>query len=191
MNDYMTRALANIDDTIDSHRRFPENVFLGRWEEFLFFDPDWIFDKQFPGAIKTLLDSENALCACLKNLTPPSLGAPSEQASIFLDKQTNPETYFTFLSKPVGIGWLYRMDNYGCTSDVGDWCMYCERNNEIAVIAVRKIHSDQRFRSITGFLNALPIQQAIAAPFSYGLSPRVLSPAWREGLLKEYSEMAH
>ena len=79
------------------------------------------------------------------------------------------------------------MDRYGLASDAGCWCIYCERNNEIAVIAVDRIGSSTEFRRAIEQLDSLPIKQAIEKPVSYGLSSRGLSVKWRNKLLQEYA----
>jgi hypothetical protein len=123
------------------------------------------------------------------NLDQADAKGDREQASIFLDKTTAGEAYTSLLRGPsAGSGWLYVMERYVCVSDVGDWCIYCQTDSELAVIAVRYKGVPDRFKSAIQQFNALPIRPAIEEPPCYGLSPERLSPEWRNKLLQEYSK---
>ncbi len=184
MDSARLRAAKNLDRALDVSRRFPSNVFRGEWSAYLFFDLDLIFVPAFPETIQRLLAWEEATCICMRNLDPA--GAESS-ADVFWDGTVNGEMYVNYLAGPAsGTGWLYQMGRFALTSDVGGWCIYCERNNEIAVLAVRHIKSSVQFTSATQALNPVPIDQAIAKPPSYGLSPPGLPAKWRQTLLKEY-----
>jgi hypothetical protein len=182
------RAAKNLDAAVAPGRRFPENVFRGNWSAFFFFDPDLLFEPQFVESARTFLGTENGTCVCLSNLDAVGTQGGLE-TSIFLDAGTTGEAYVARLRGPsVASGWLYQMDRYGCTSDVGSWCIYCERNNEIAVIAVHENGAPNRVKSAIEQLNALPVEQAIQTPPSYGLSSRGLPVEWRNKLLQGYGE---
>jgi hypothetical protein len=181
------RALVNLKTSIRPGCQFPENVFRGRWDEFFFFDSDLLFNSKFVDTAKALLEAEKGSCICLCNLDEASAKDGRERACIGIDKRTSSEAYFSFLRGPsVGKGWLYRMEVFGCTSDVGSWCIYCEKGTEIAVIAVRD-GSPTVIHVITKF-GALPLRKAIEKPTSYGLTPRALSPELRAKYLREYGK---
>jgi hypothetical protein len=188
IHDPHQQAVTNLETALAVDRRFPENAFRGTWDAFFFFDPDALFERQFIEVAKTLLACENGACVCMRNLDVASAAGSAEQASIFVDNETTGAAYLEQLRGPgPGPGWLYRMDRYGCTSDRGNWCIYCERNNEIASIAVRWNGSLSRFARPLQQLDALPIEQAIEKPSSYGLSPRGLPEKWRKKILQEYA----
>jgi hypothetical protein len=183
----MIQAVKNLDAALETNRRFPVNVFQGRWDAFLFFDHDLLFEAKAVARYKALLACEDGALACVRNLDIARAEGISED-TIFLDKETLGETYWAQFRDPgPPSGWIYRMDRYGCTSDVGRWCIYCERNNEIAVIAVRGIDALGQFAPALETLQALPIKQAIEKPSSFGLSPRGLTEEWRNELLQEYA----
>jgi hypothetical protein len=188
-NDPRTRASKSLDAAIAIVRRFPENVFLGEWSAYLFFDPDLIFDRGFIEIAKALLLCEDGTCICLRNLEV-ALTGNLEQASLFLDNQSSGKAYMGRLSAPIEgsnlVGWVHLMDHYGCASDIGSWCIYCERSNEIAVIAVRKDDDLVQLSPALKQLQALPIREAIERPSSYGLSVRGMSANTRAKLIQEY-----
>jgi hypothetical protein len=188
-NDPRTRAAKNLDATIAIDRRLPDNVFLGEWSSYLFFDPDLIFDRVFVEITKAIMLCEHGTCICLKNLEV-ALTGNSEQAFFFIDSQTSGKAYMGRLSAPIDgsnlVGWVHLMDHYGCASDIGSWCIYCERSNEIAVIAIRNEDGLVQFRPALELLQALPIRQAIERPSSYGLSVRGMSENTRAKLIQEY-----
>jgi hypothetical protein len=179
------KARVNLRLAIDASRQFPKNVFSGKWDGFLFFDSDWIFDAQFVERSNVLLEIEGGNSVCMSNLDV----APSTERSLFfIDKGITGQAYTSFLSEPnVEEGWIYGVDRFGCTSDVGQWCIYCERRNEIAVIAVRGNRAAEKYRPAIVQFKAQPIDQALAIPLSHGFSARALSAEWRGELLKQYA----
>ncbi len=191
-DDLRKKALSNLSTELRLDCRFPKNVFRNGWDQFFFFDPEWIFEPQFVGRVGILLGEEGGSCACLTNLEEARAKGDLEQASLFLDGSMGTETYMSLIrGSSIGSGWLYQMDRYGCTSDANRWCIYCERNNEIAVLAVRENGVHDIFRSVIVQLNALPIDKAIENPPSYGLSQRVLPLEWRNKLLQAYAKSEH
>jgi hypothetical protein len=180
------KARANLSLAIDAGREFPKNVFSGNWGGFFFFDSDWIFDAPFVERARALLEIEGGNSACISNLD----AVPStERSSFFIDKEITGQAYASFLSGPnIEEGWIYGVDRFGCTSDVGQWCIYCERRNEIAVIAVRDSRAMEKYEAAIAQFKALPIDQAVAEPLSYGFSERALSAEWRGELLKQYAK---
>ena len=177
-------ARANLGVAIDTGRRFPENVFLGDWEAYWFFDSDWIFDEEFVERTKWLLTIEGGECACMADLEAP----PARDDSQFLIEERITGQDFQLFLKGAGEGkgWVHSVGRFGCISDVGDWCIYCEKRNEIAVIALRSADGPRRYETALAGLNALPIEQALATRLSYGFSERALSPDWRDAYIGNY-----
>jgi len=183
------KSLVNLQKILKWDDHFPENVFRGEWKEFFFFDPDWLFDATFVENAKALLNWEGGACACVCNMDQADAKGDPQQAVIFLDKDTSGETYRSTLAGPSpGVGWIFGMERYGITSDVGNWCIYCEKDNEIAVIAIREGAKSRAFESVIQSFNALPIERAIAMPPSYGLLPRSLRDDWRKRFLAVYGK---
>lgn len=183
-NTYCQKAVANLRRALNASRRFPGNVFSGDWRKFLFFDSDWIFDGQFVERVKELLEIEGSKCACICNLDEP---AGADRSLFLIDHKSTGSNYSAFLKGPnIGDGWLYGVDRFGCASDIGLWCIYCERRSEIGVIANRDSGIFEKCRVPIAQFKALPIDQAIAQSLSYGFSEGGLSAEWRSELVKQY-----
>ena len=181
--DACARALANLNSAIVASSRFPDSVFVGDWENYFFFDSDWMFNTEFPETIKKFLAVEGSACACLFNL---DVNWEKEQDRFLcLDRSTTPQWYKSMLyGTNVATSWILHVDRYACTSDVAQWGMYCERNNEIAVIAIRHGIPVERYLPLVAQFKAERLENALAMPLSYGFT--ILPPDWRERLLKSY-----
>jgi hypothetical protein len=151
-----------------------------------FFDCDWIFSAEFIDKINLLLQIEGSRCACISNLDETWNGI--DQRSFVIDQHTAEDDYLSVLQGGIGIenGWIYEIGRFGCMTEVGQWCIYCERKSEIAVIGIRKGVSLNKYNPVISQFRALPIEEAIERPLTYGFSPRALSTEWRNELLKQY-----
>jgi hypothetical protein len=163
-------------------------VFVGDWGEFRFFDADWMRAADFVDHVHAFLDIEQGRCACLWKIDSE---VGDEPGVFVMQRQTTPDEYRALLAgNAPGYGWLDAMERLACASDVGEWCMYCEPNNEIAVIGFRHGSAFDRYSLALAPLHALPIEKAIQEPLSYGFSERGLSPEWRRELSREYGPRA-
>ena len=84
---------------------------------------------------RAFLAIEGGGCACLWNL---DAAEDAGAARFFVHADTASDEYQALLGgvRP-GYGWLDAMERLACASDVGEWCMYCEPNNDIAVVGFR------------------------------------------------------
>lgn len=174
------KAFINISNSIKIGKQFPDNIFSEDWDAFLFFDSDWIFDVNFVEIAKGLLLIENAQCICLNNL--------DASQSFYFEEATSATAYKEMLNGPTaGEGWIYGVDRFACVSNKGEWCIYCERRSEIAVIAIKKKELFKKYEIQLARIKALPIDAAIKLPLSYGFSERALSKEWQHELSKQYN----
>lgn len=182
-------ARENVHRAVNPERRFPRNIFQGDWIEFFFFDSDWMTDPDFVGHVKAFLDIERAECACLWRLDSEDANEPE---FFFVQTQTIPDDYRVLLAGATpGYGWVSAMERLACASDVGEWCMYCEPNNEIAVIGFRQADASARYSSAMARVHATRFEDATREPpLSYGFSERALSREWRNEFLREYAARA-
>jgi len=188
MRNECLNALSNLSKTIDAGRRFPRNVFLGPWSDFLFFDSDWLFDARFVEQVKSLLDIEGGTCACLANLDQITDG-DQDRHLLFIDGSTTQNAYRLLLKgETSGSGWIHDMDRFACVSDVSQWCIYCERASEIAVIGFQTDISVERYMLVVAQLKAARIAEAAWHDLFYGFSAQALSAQWRSELLQEYAQ---
>lgn len=179
------QALLNIQECLSSRLRFPRNVFVGSWDHYSFFDSDRVFDGSFVDQVKTLLDIEGATCACLVKLDAAT-ETEADDRRFFIERGTTPESYMRLLAgEHTAQGWIFDFGRFGCASELSQWAIYCERNNEIATIAIKSNSMFEHYRLPLARLKASRISDAVSKPSSYGFSPEALSTEWRTVLLKE------
>jgi len=142
-----------------------------------------MFIPRFAPIIGDFLRSENGSLCCLLNLSKTKALEFERIAAVFIDGLVTGKEYDAQLR---GDGWLFGMDRYGCASDVGEWCMYCEKDNDIAVVGLRNENSRSKFRSPLKELNAEPIESVNGGELAE-LFPFIhLTPQWRRGLIENY-----
>jgi hypothetical protein len=186
LRDPRNEAMANLRSALHSEREFPQNVFDDQWGNFLFLNSDRMFDSRFVAQVKTLLHIESATCAFMGNLD--DTGDRPVVTDFVFDRQTTPDAYRAILAgKPEGFGWLHGPDRYGCISDSGGWCFYCERELEIAVVAFRKGTSPQPYQLVLTQLEAVNIDKAIGMPLSFGFSEQARPKELLRELLQQYA----
>lgn len=200
MNEAKCRAFRFAVSAIDPHASFPGQVFQGRWAKFLFFESDRMFAPEFAAIASELLRAEPANLLCLLNLTQAQstdLSDPDEHdwkgssALLFVDPTTEPAAYAARLRQGgPAEAWLYDMDRFACASDGGAWAMYCEKQNDVAVIALRTQSDTGRFDGCLKRFCAEPIatllNDGLAAPFPFS---HLIEP-WQRSLEQHYSESA-
>lgn len=165
-------ALGNTLSLVSADRSFPGNVFVGPWDEFLFFDSDWIKDSEFVRTVQTLLRVEGATCAGLLTLDSGT-GLDNRVRRLFIYKETEPSAYQRLLAgEGPEDGWVYDISGYCCASDKAAWCLYCEEASEIGVVPFREPESFAVYASAIAKLHAVRLEEAIAGPLSYGFSER-------------------
>jgi hypothetical protein len=163
---------------------FPRNVFWEPWGNFLFFHDDALFFGNFTKTVRELLAVEGATAVCLVNLSRRS-GAFDAGTSICLENKTTDEEYQNALrARNEGNGWLLRMDTYACASDIGKWCIYCEKG-DIAVIALHSIDFMKQVPTALEGLRAYPLTSFWENQRSGAISR--IATAWRKKLSEEYT----
>ncbi|VVE56308.1 hypothetical protein PAQ31011_05097 [Pandoraea aquatica] len=181
-------ALNMLLGLIDFKKKFPENVFRGKWGGVLFFESDAMFSTEFAEVVSGLLRYEGANAASLVNIDEAkSLGFENVSA-LFLDGEVTGDLYQSFLiGAGPAKGWLYNVDSYACASDVGGWCIYCEKSNDIGVIASREPITSLAGQQALRLLGARPIETLIAGGGSALFPFNRLVDSWREGLMQNYA----
>lgn len=147
------RAHANLQAAIDQTRSLPQNVFTSDWTRFFIFDPSWMFHESFVDVIKRLLHLEGARCACVVNLDVDVWhGVPA----FAIDPLTTRQVYQEVLWDSPGQcdAWMFIPGRFGCTSDVGTWCIYTERAEDMAFLGLRDDVQDARFQDVLEALHA-------------------------------------
>ncbi|TCG09428.1 hypothetical protein BZM27_05610 [Paraburkholderia steynii] len=184
------QSYANAIAAYDSGKNFPEQVFHGNWQKFLFFQSDYLFSSEFVDTVHDVLQQERANTVCLLNLGRTNVDDSESSASIYIDEEMNGESFMDRLvaGGPAG-GWLFAVERYVCASDVGSWSIYCEKDSDIAVVALRA-SEDDKLECCFRHVFAEPITKLLeqGAPPRFPFSD--LLPTWREGLLDNYGVCA-
>jgi hypothetical protein len=181
------KALDVVMRSLDFERVLPEGVFIGKWDHFLFCESDRIFAPGFMDAMSGLLRLERAQVSCFLNVDKTEVFELGRIAAFFFDEGVTSREYGSAVrAGGPADGWLYRVDRYACASDGGEWCIYCEKGNDVAVIGIRDSGGIEKFETPLRQLWAKPIEDLVdggAAPlFPFDQ----LVPAWRKGLLDNY-----
>lgn len=181
-------AEGNLSREIISTLEFPRKVLASKWTEFHFFDSDRIFESNFSEVVKALIKKEGSNCVCMSMLDYIE-GETSGRRSFFLHEESTALEYGSaiYSSSEIAESWSVNMDRFGCISDSGRWVIYCERRNEIAVVAFEDRKSALELLPLIEQFNALPIEQAIRAQSSFGFSDAALSPEWKNQLCEHYA----
>ncbi|WP_026792549.1 hypothetical protein [Pleomorphomonas oryzae] len=181
------RAFEHVVSSIDLSTSFPAQVFLGSWDAFFFFEPDHLFIPEFATFMAGLLNAEGAEVCCLLNFSKTERTEYGSADMLFIDAETKPDEYGARLREggPAS-GWLYVVDFYGSASDRGRWCIYCERWNEIAVIALRQSEDVEKYRECLERVYAEPISALLRADSEGPYIFSQLIDSWRQGLVQNY-----
>lgn len=161
-------AQANLTRSIDVTRKFPWNVFVGAWSSYHFFDPDWIFEPSFITKAVEFLRVEGSECGCLWDLDNTGIGL--SPARFCFGRETVPEDFRAVLhGRGISQGWISQFSRFGCGSNLGQWTIYCERSNELAVIAFGANVDVRPFRGLLDSVRAQPTELAVEQKSVYGL----------------------
>lgn len=179
------RAFCNAIYSIDGARSLPGMVYKKGWREFKFFQSDYVFSPDFCDAVAELLHAEGAHSAALINIDMQHPTRREERSVVFFEPATSPQEYASVLfgSSP-GEGWMFDYDRYVCASDVGGWAIYCDRSNDVAIIAFRE---GERVIKNVGALAKIweSIELLLNNPGSPDPFCRLVD-SWRRGLIENY-----
>ena len=144
-----------------------------------------MFDNHFVDTIRQLLQAEQSPVMCMLELDAD----PNKSGSILYVERDDPDLdYLRFLrGNRIGEGWIDDVGRFGCISDSGGWCIYCERRNEMAVLAVKNSTMLELCGAAITEFHAMALPEAFALSLSSGFSHRVF-PAWKNQLLDQYRD---
>jgi hypothetical protein len=181
-------AVRNALASISSEKRFPSKIFVGDWRDYLFFHSDVLFEARFIDVKNLLLREENASVIAVINLGNANTKSDGEPRAIFLDRDTTPENYSAWLKGDGSpISWMFLMDRYVCASDKGHWCIYCEKENDVAVLALAPGVSRFTCSQLAKLLNANSIGTSSMASKGQLFDFDKLVPEWKSALTAEYN----
>jgi hypothetical protein len=179
-------AITNALSFMNEKARLPDGVFTRPWD--VFFESYYLFDDAFVEAKNKILAEEGSSYIALVNMGNVRVDSDvSSLHSITLDRKTTAHEY---LSKLKGDGsptnWIFLMDRYACASDAGNWCIYCEKENDIAVLAARHDFSKSLLPTLQTLLKVKPAKDLFGSKASGSTFFDSLVPAWKAKLLANY-----
>jgi hypothetical protein len=178
------RAHTNLDAAIDRTARLPTNVFKPGWGSFYLFNSDWMFEGAFVEKVRTMLQQEGANCACIANVDH-DLG--TTLAAFAINDSTTTQDYQRRLAGAgPGDGWVYDIARFGCTSDIGSWCIYCERASELAIVGFRAEALQERHQFVLASLHASRVSSTGAKPGRFEFASHSISPEWQAEIMRNY-----
>ncbi len=185
--DKQRSAFFNTVEAGDFKGMLPNSVLIDAWTVFLFFQSDYVFSADFVDIVREFLHLEDAQSACLLNLDKTESLDFDSAAAIYIDERVDGAAYQEKLHAggPVS-GWLFGVDRYVCASDVGEWCIYCEKGNDVAIIGFKGCECGGKFEAPLRSLSAKPIEDLIDGGCTLLFPFDQLVPTWRKGLVDNY-----
>ncbi len=184
-------ALQNALLCVRREKRFPLHVFANQWADYLFFYSDVLFETRFVEIKNLLLEEEGASVIAVINLGNVEMGQDQPQA-IFLGRDTGASAYIAEL---VGDGspdsWMFLKDRYVCASDKGGWAIYCEKENDVAVLAVGEAISEFTRSRLAKLMDAGSVGVMQKSSNSEAFNFHQLVPNWKTTLASQYRRPSH
>ncbi len=183
-------AIANALSSINKGARLPCNVFTQMWDDYLFFESYMMFDNSFIEAKNTILREEGSSEIALVNLGNGPNTSDVKQSIIFLEKNLITSEYISILKGDGSpLNWIFLMDRYVCASDKGNWCIYCEKENDIAVLAVRNTLPESMILKLRDLLKADSIKTICDSKINRPFDFDKLVLDWKATLITDYGQM--
>jgi len=180
-------AVSNALSSVMTDRRFPSNVFVGDWEDYLFFESSLMFDASFIDVKDVLLREEKSSAIALINLGSKITFDNHDLPRMFLSADTTPMEYISVLKGDGSpMNWMFLVDRYVAASDKGNWSIYCEKENDIAAFAFRESLSREARSQVEKLFQAKSVQLISQAPTGKSFDFNELVPKWRYALAREY-----
>jgi hypothetical protein len=147
-----------------------------------------MFSPCFIEATNLLLVEEKASVIALINLGGFTLIESDNPPAIFIERDTEAKKYISDLENNGSpIGWRFLMDRYVCASDRGNWSIYCEKEEDVAVFAFREGLSQSVIFQVEGLLKAKSVRFSSTTGDSKLFDFGKLIPDWRATLLTEHT----
>ena len=166
---------------INEHTRLPENVFEGNWSAFLFFDPDWIFCPGFIVICQSIISKSHDTWIEITDLENPT-------SSFRIESTTTRERYQQVLSGHDCNGWIYLFHRFAISPPTKNWCIYLERDAEIAIFASKPDCPNEIKDIIIQDFKALPIMKMVSTQGISAFDKEVVPDTYIEKLVESFSD---
>lgn len=169
--------------------RLPGRVFKKGWNSFAFFPSDILFDADFESIAKEIMRIESAKLICLLNIGAVDRNSSRELARVCIKNGGCDGEYFSAISAGgPECAWIYNVDRYVCASDIGSWCIQCDRENDIAVIAFRENVGCSNVEQVVAKLGAKRIKWIIEHKDESEFPFNSLTDEWMAALMRHYGQ---
>ena len=146
-----------------------------------------MFEPASVGILHDMLDAEGSRSICLANLGNVEVYDPPPAR--YVDRSMDATRYISLLRGNGGPdAWLYLVDRYACASDVGSWSIYCEKEEDIAIFAIRRERDAEKFSTVMDSLRAKPIEASNRRSRPGELKFEMLKPVWLSALTNSYAK---
>jgi hypothetical protein len=173
---------------INKSKFLPDNVFLTHWKEYLFFEDWWMWNECFIEVKNLLLREDGGSTIALVNLAK-SLMQKREEQAIFLDKYTKWSEYHEKLHDDRDdLPWSVMVDRYSCTSDTGNWVIYVEKEEDMAIFAFNEKLPKSICDEVSILFKAKSISLAMVHENDESFNFQKLLPNWRSTLIQQYGK---
>lgn len=182
-------ALENLVCGIDLTAHLPGQVFRGIWSDFWFMESDQLFSMDTMNGIIGLLSEDIPDYCCILNLSEVEIDASTNP--IYMVKRSTSTSEFNsrLYSRGIPDAWIYGRDRFGFSSSTGQWCIYCERENDVAVIAFRDIAGSLKYASALSNFHAEQLLGMLAKGATGPVPFNALTPQWRKQLVENYADI--
>jgi hypothetical protein len=182
------RARSNLEMAIKTAARLPQNVFQPGWGSFYLFNSDWMFEGAFVEKIRIMLQQEGSSCACIVNL---DRAASDTLAAFAIKGNTSAQEYQRLLAGTgPSDGWVYDVDRFGCTSEIGTWCIYCERASELAILGFNVETLEEKHEFVRAALHASGVSSIGLSPSRFEFASHIISQEWQVEITRNYKHGA-
>jgi hypothetical protein len=179
-------SFTNALKAVDRSRSLPQRIFVAGWLDFLFCESDQVFSASFVRTIKVILDAEAATTCCMLKLSP-SIDIKIDTADcFFFDRQTEPANYQIKLNARSPYSWVINPDQYVASSDKGNWALFCDKAEEVAIVAFRSSYWTTRLGPALSEIHAVTADVYVDRPGN-GPFPNIpLTSAWSSEILRNF-----
>ena len=181
-------AITNALSSIRKEAHLPNQIFTQAWDEYLFFESYMMFDAIFIETKNIILNEEEYSKIAVINLGNLPNDSDREPRSICLDKETTFPEYISILKGDGSpLNWMFLMDRYVCASNKGNWCIYCEKENDIAVLATRHAFPASVLLNLRNLLKANSIKTIDNSKMDHKFFDfNKLVSSWKAALVANY-----
>ncbi|GBR21833.1 hypothetical protein LV564_16690 [Komagataeibacter nataicola] len=190
MNDECRFMLINrMEKSLVAGKHMPDMVFADEWDAYYFYPSDYLTEDETAEIIWSLMDLNGESLFCIVDMI--TLPEDETDSVSYININETKDKYKDYRSvwnqkRKDGLAWLHNVDAYALSSTSGKWFIYSERDNEIAIIALKGMETIKCFAEHKYLVHAilpddLNRKEILVSPLDR------LDPAWCENFRRFYS----